>query len=89
LDAGVGTQCPITKLGIDVNYYNFMYDDPVANGNSKAGSEWDIIISHKHSENVSFEVSFARFLVGDALDNPPGTPTDSIDRLGGDVKIKF
>ncbi len=88
-DLGLGTT--VSKLGFDVAYYRFMYDDAnqTNSGLTSAGSEFDFIVSHKHSDNVSFEVSFARFLVGDANDNAPGTPTNSVDRLGADVKIKF
>ena len=62
---------------------------PAANaGKTSAGSELDLILSYKHSENVYFEASLARFWVGDALQNV-GTPTSPINRLGGDIKIKF
>jgi hypothetical protein len=88
IDAGVGIN-PIERLGVDVNAYRFTYDSPLANGNSNAGTEYDLILSWKHSDNVSFETSAATFQVGDALRNAPGTGTSPITRLGADVKIKF
>jgi hypothetical protein len=88
-DAGAGFNCPVTKIGFDLNWYRFMYDHAQANGKSSAGSELDLILSYKHSENVYLEASWARFWVGDALQNAPPTPTSPVTRLGGDLKIKF
>ncbi len=88
VDAGIGTQCPITSIGIDFNWYRFMYDVSPGNGKS-AGTEYDLILSYKHSENVSLEASAATFQVGGALDRTGGVPTSPITRLGADVKIKF
>ena len=88
-DAGVGIN-PIQKLGIDLNAYRFQYDDAtLAGGLTSAGTEYDLILSWKHSDNVSLEASAASFQVGDALQNTGGTPTAPITRLGADVKIKF
>jgi len=91
LDAGAGFTCPITHVGVDLNWYRFVYDEALAtpNGKTSAGSELDLILSYKHSENVSLEASLARFFVGDALQNVGGTPTNPITRVGADVKIKF
>ncbi len=92
-DFGAGTNCPITHIGIDLNWYRFIYDDGLTvgtpNGNTSAGSELDLILSYKHSENVSLELSAARFWVGDANQNTGNSQTSPITRLGGDVKIKF
>ena len=91
-DLGAGTNCPITHVGIDLNWYRFIYDESLATvpnaGKTSAGSELDLILSHKHSENVSLEASLARFWVGDALQNA-ATPTNPVTRIGADVKIKF
>ena len=72
------------------------YGATVGGAGTSAGSELDLILSYKHSENVSFEVNAARFFVGQALQNggviagnAAGTPTSPISRLGADVKIKF
>ncbi|MFA5974666.1 MAG: alginate export family protein [Elusimicrobiota bacterium] len=88
-DIGVGVN-PLAKLGVDVNAYRFMYDAGTVanNGKTSAGTEYDLILSWKHSDNVSFEVNAATFQVGDALQNA-GTATSPITRLGSDVKIKF
>lgn len=92
-DGGVGIN-PIAKLGIDLNAYRFRYSAS-ASEKTSVGTEYDLIVSWKHSENVSFEVNAATFQVGDALQNPSvvaGTTTHNtspITRLGGDVKIKF
>lgn len=88
-DAGVGTSCPITGIGIDFNWYRFMYDRALANGNTSIGNELDLILTYKHSENVSLEASAATFQVGNALQNAAGTATSPITRVGADVKIKF
>lgn len=89
VDAGIGTQCPITKILFDLNWYRFMYDRATASGKSSAGTELDLVLGYKHSDNVTFEASVARFFVGDALQNTGVTPTSPITRLGADVKIKF
>jgi len=98
LDAGVGIN-PIEKLGIDLNAYRFRYAASGANpanfatGNTSnltsAGMEYDLIVSWKHSQNVSFDVNAAIFDPGDALQNIGGTPTNPITELGADMKIKF
>jgi len=85
LDAGVGVS-PIPKLGLDLNAYRFWYGTS-ASGKTNAGTEYDLIVSWKHSDNVSFEVNAATFQVGDALQN--AGPTSPITRLGADVKIKY
>jgi hypothetical protein len=85
-DGGVGINV-IPKLGLNVNAYRFLYDAAVA-GNTSAGTEYDLIVSWKHSENVSFEVNAATFQVGDAMTHT-GTGTNPITRLGADVRIKF
>jgi len=87
-DGGLGVNVN-AKLGIDVNAYRFMYDRATAAGKTSAGTEYDLILSWKHSDNVSFEANAASFQVGDALDNAAGTATAPITRLGADVKIKF
>jgi len=87
LDAGVGVN-PIAKLGIDVNWYRFRYSSTASNLTS-AGTEYDLILSWKHSDNVSFDVNAATFQVGDANQNPAGTPTSPIQQLGADIKIKY
>lgn len=87
-DAGFGIN-PISKLGVDVNAYRFMYDAVSAGVNGRsAGTEYDLILSWKHSDNVSFEVNAATFQVGGANQNA-GTATNPITRLGADVKVKF
>jgi hypothetical protein len=88
-DAGIGVN-PIERLGIDLNAYRFRYSDgSVAGGLTSAGTEYDLVLSWKHSDNVSLEANAATFQVGDALDNTAGTPTNPITRLGADIKIKF
>jgi len=87
LDAGVGIN-PIAKLGVDLNWYRFQYAAYTGGLGTSAGDELDLILSWKHSDNVSFEVNAAEFRAGQALDNV-GVPTNSITRLGADVKIKF
>jgi hypothetical protein len=89
IDAGLGTTCPKTKLGMDLNWYRFMYAANVGGIGTSAGNELDLIVSYKHSENVSFEVNAARFFVGTSLQNPGNTGTSPISELGADVKIKF
>jgi len=90
VDLGVGVNV-IEKLGIDLNAYRFWYDARmnVVGGKTNVGTEYDLIVSWKHSDNVSLEASAATFQVGDALDNTGGTATSPITRLGADVKIKF
>ena len=88
LDAGVGIN-PIEKLGVDVNAYRFRLDATPAGGKTSLGTEIDLILSWKHSDNVSLEASAATFQVGDALENAAPTATSPITRLGADVKIKF
>jgi hypothetical protein len=89
IDAGVGTTCPKTHIGADLNWYRIMYDANLGGVGTSAGNELDLILSYKHSENVYFEVNAARFFVGQALQNTAGTPTNPITRLGADVKIKY
>jgi len=97
LYGGVGFN-PIEKLGIDVNAYRFRYAATGSNpanitGNTNnltsAGNEYDLIVTWKHSQNVSFDVNAAIFDPGDALDNTGVTPTNPITELGADMKIKF
>lgn len=92
-DAGVGVN-PTAKLGVDLNWYRFMYDANTAAsgiyaGGVSAGTEYDLIVSWKHSENVSLELNAATFQVGTSLQNTGGTPTSPITRLGADIKIKY
>jgi len=87
-DGGLGVNLN-PKFGIDVNAYRFMYDRATPAGKTSAGSEYDLILSWKHSDNVYLEANAASFQVGDALDNVAGTATAPITRLGADVKIKF
>ncbi len=93
LDAGIGVN-PIEKLGVDLNAYRFQYDSSngaagAYTGGVSAGTEYDLIVSWKHSENVSFEANAATFQVGTSLQNPAPTGTSPITRLGADVKIKY
>ncbi len=89
IDAGLGTTCPKTHIGLDLNWYRFMYDANVGGVGTSAGTEYDLILSYKHSENVSFEVSAATFQVGTSLQNGGGVSTNPETELGADVKIKF
>jgi len=86
-DGGLGIS-PISRLGIDVNAYRFMLDRATATGKSSAGTEYDLILSWRHSDNVTLEANAASFQVGDANQNV-GSATSPITRLGADVKIKF
>lgn len=94
IDAGVGIN-PIAKLGLDLNAYRFILDDGrFTGGKTSAGTEYDFVVSWKHSDNVSLEASAATFQVGDSLQNPTAsTPTSTatapVTRLGAEVKIKF
>ena len=92
-DGGLGVN-PISKLGVDINAYRFWYTTSSSNLTS-AGTEYDLILSWKHSDNVSLEANAATFQVGDALQNPSTvagtatTATTPITRLGADIKVKF
>ncbi len=89
-DAAVGITCPKTKVGLDLAWYRFQYDANLGNVGTSAGTEYDLVLSYPHSDNVSFEVSAATFQVGDAIDNIDGGGARSpVTRLGADVKIKF
>jgi hypothetical protein len=87
LTGGLGVN-PIAKLGVDVNAYRFRYGSTASNKTS-AGTEYDLILSWKHSDNVSFEVNAADFQVGDANQNVGAVHTSPITELGADVKVKF
>lgn len=89
VDATVGIN-PIKKLGVDVSWYRFQKSDATRGtgaGLSSLGTEYDLVLSWKHSENVTLEANAASFQVGDAL-KPVGR-SSPITRLGADVKIKF
>jgi len=97
IDGGIGVN-PIAKLGIDVNAYRFLYDTSIGGSGVSAGTEYDLIISWKHSENVYLEANAATFQVGTTLQNVAGSfvgagaapnATSPITRLGGRRKIKF
>lgn len=81
---------PISKLGVDVGFYRFMYSDgnqsPNGGGLTSAATEYDLILSWKHSDNVVFQASAASLQVGDAIRPAANSP---VVRYGGDVKIKF
>lgn len=91
-DVSVGVN-PIKKLGIDLSWYRFRADAPSLLGNNSGktslGTEYDLVLSWKHSEHVTFEVNAADFQVGDAMQNAAPTGTSPITRLGADVKITF
>jgi hypothetical protein len=93
-DLGAGVNLT-PKFGIDFNWYRFMYDANRGTNGRSAGTEYDLILSWKHSDNVALEVSAASFQVGGALQNPTPiagnttTGTQPITRLGADVKVKF
>jgi len=89
VDAGVGTTCPKTHIGIDLNWYRFMYAANVGNVGTSAATEYDLILSYKHSENVSFEVNAATLQYGTSMQNAAPTGTSPATELGADVKIKF
>jgi hypothetical protein len=89
VDATVGVS-PIKKLGVDVSWYRFQKSDATigtGTGLSSLGTELDLVLSWKHSDNVYLEANAATFQVGDAL--RPAGANAPITRLGGDVKIKF
>src|SRR4029077_17775678 len=88
IDAGVGVN-PIAKFVIDVHWYRFLYAANLGNIGTSAGTEYDLIISWKHSDNVYLEANAATFQVGTSLQNPAPTPTSPITRLGADIKIKY
>jgi len=89
-DLSVGVN-PIKKLGVDLSWYRFMADgrSTLVGNRTSIGTEYDLVLSWKHSENVALEVNAADFHVGDALQNAAPTGTSPITRLGADVKIKF
>lgn len=90
LGLGINPLAGTPKLGVDVHAYRFMYDAVMAGVNGRsAGTEYDLILSWKHSDNVSLEANAATFQTGSALDNAAPTGTSPITRLGADVKIKF
>ncbi len=89
LSAGVTL---MKKLGIDASWYYFQKADKLSGVNpglSNLGTEYDLVVSWKHSDNVTLEANAASFQLGDALRNAPGTGSSPILRIGGDVKIKF
>ncbi len=89
IDAGVGIN-PIGKLGVDVAWYRFQYDANLGGIGTSAGTEYDLILSWKHSDNVTLEANAATFQVGTSLQNAGiNTSTEPITRLGADIKIKF
>jgi len=87
-DGGIGINAT-PKLGFDFNAYRFQYDANLGGIGTSAGTEYDLIITWKHSENVLFSVNAADFQVGSSLHNGGVTPTNPITQLGADVKIKF
>jgi len=88
LDAGVGVN-PIPKLGIDFNAYRFQYDAHLGGVGTSAATEYDLILSWKHSDNVSFDINAADMQVGNALQTISGGKDSPVTELGADVKIKF
>jgi hypothetical protein len=86
VDAGVGIS-PLAKLGFDFNWYRFRYDANLGGIGTSAGTEYDFIVSWKHSDNVTFDVNAASFQVGDAI-RPTGQ-NSPVTRLGADVSIKY
>lgn len=82
-DVGIGANLT-PKLGLDFNVYRFQYSENAAG--TSAGTEYDLIASWKHSDNVAFEFSAASFQVGSGLSSGAVSPAT---RLGADVKIKF
>jgi hypothetical protein len=90
-DVSVGAN-PLKKLGVDVAWYRFTAVDGGVNGTNtngrkSLGTEYDLVLSWKHSDNVSFEVNAASLQIGDAL-RPAGS-NSPVTEIGGDVKIKF
>ena len=55
-DGGVGINLT-ERLGIDVNAYRFIYDAAVANDETSAGTEYDLIVSWKHVTNMKASAS--------------------------------
>jgi hypothetical protein len=87
-DGGIGIN-PITKLGIDLNAYRFQYDANLGGIGTSVATEYDLILTWKHSDNVSFDVNAADMQIGNALQNQSGGQDSPVTELGADVKIKF
>jgi len=97
IDGGIGVN-PIAKLGIDVNAYRFLYDTSIGGSGVSAGTEYDLIISWKHSEKrLSGSQCRQRSRWAQTLQNVAGSfvgagaapnATSPITRLGGRRKDK-
>lgn len=97
MSASVGID-PIKKLGVDLSWYRFQKADKlngmsgIGAGLTSLGTEYDLVVSWKHSDNVTLSASAASFQVGDALRPATVFGTNHpapINRLGADIKIKF
>jgi len=88
------------KLSAGVSYWDYRAQvSPIAatggaavlGGNKHFGSEADLDLGWKHSENVSFDAGVGRFWAGGAVNNAlaAGTGSNPATALWGDVHLKF
>lgn len=97
-----GTPAAISKLTAGVSYWDYHYQSALgeaqeigsaaAVGNKHIGSELDVNLSWKHSDNVAFNVGWGQFWTGGAINNFNGaahTGTSPVTLFSAGTSVKF
>ena len=68
--------------------YSLEEDSGAATG-SNLGTAFDLWYGYTYSKNVTFEASYSNLSPDDALTGGAGAPSDSVERLYGQVRLRF
>lgn len=98
-----GTPAAVSKLTAGVSYWDYRYQSILgeneeitalgvpgsAHGNKHLGSEADVCLTWKHSDNVSFNAGFGQFWAGGAIANLNAGSNNPATMVDGSMSVKF
>ncbi len=82
----------LAKLSVKVDFYDFSYaEDTVDNATAEddIGTELDLTIGYKHSDNVKLEAGYAMLSPGDAVTVGGAAKDDAITKMFARAKVKW
>lgn len=97
-----GTPAAVSKLTAGVSFWNYHFQSilgeneelasvpgPGAKGDKNIGSEADVTLTWKHSDNVSFNAGFGQFWAGGAIANINAGENSPATMVDGSMSVKF
>jgi len=83
-----------SKHEVGAQYWDYSYETdafygPGPNPGTDLGKAFDIWYGYNYSKNVTLEASYSNLAPGDALTGGGTNPDDSVERLYGNIRLRF